>query len=311
MANITGDGNFTRKLNQALNSSLLSSLPAGVIEIFSALNTFLSITASIGNVLIFIALHKVTSIYPPTKLFFRCLAVTDLGVGLLAQPLYVTFMLTFFTNMSVNARRSILYTTRFSSWILCGVSILTTATISVDRLLALLLGLRYRHVVTLRRVRVVIICFWLVGAFFGSMIMFRFAIALKASTALLLVLLVISISCYTRIFFKLRHQEAQVRDHVPQGRANGGGNSLNIARYKKSVFSVLWVQLVLVSCYAPLTIAYVLSISRIETPVAGLVAETLVYFDSSLNPILYCWKIRAVRQEVKRTRRQHNCLNSF
>ena len=166
MANITGDGNFTRKLNQALNSSLLSSPPAGVIEIFSALNTFLSITASIGNVLILIALHKVSSIYHPTKLFFRCLAVTDLGVGLLAQPLYATFMLTFFTDMNVNARRSIWYATGVSSWILCGVSILTTAAISVDRLLALLLGLRYRHVVTLRRVRVVIICFWLVGAFF-------------------------------------------------------------------------------------------------------------------------------------------------
>ena len=117
-------------------------------------------------------------------------------------------MLTFFTNMSVNARRSILYATRFSSWILCGVFILTTSAISVDRLLALLLGLRYRHVVTLRRVRVVIICFWLVGTFFGSMIMFRFAIALKASSALLLVLLVISIYCYTSIFFKLRNQEA-------------------------------------------------------------------------------------------------------
>ena len=302
MANITGDGNFTSKLKQAL-----SSPPAGVIEFFLALNIFLSITASLGNVLILIVLHKVSSIYLPTKLFFRCLAVTDLGVGLIAQPLYVTLRLTFFTNMNVNARRSILYATRVSSWILCGVSILTTAAISVDRLLALFLGLRYRHVVTLRRVRVFIICFWLVGAFFGSMIMFRGNIARKASSAFLLVLLVISISCYTRIFFKLRHQEAQVRDHVPQGRANGGGNSLNIARYKKSVSSVLWVQLVLVSCYAPWSIVCVLSVAGIRNCVAWLVAETLVYFNSSLNPILYCWKIRAVRQEVKKIRRQLNC----
>jgi len=49
-------------------------------------------------------------------------------------------------------------------WRLCGVSILTLTAISVDRLLALLLGLRYRHVVTLRRVRVVIICSWFIGA---------------------------------------------------------------------------------------------------------------------------------------------------
>ena len=82
MANNTGDGNFTSKL---------SSPPAG-IEFLSTLNIFLAITASIGNALILIALHKVSSIFPPTKLFFRCVAVTDLGVGLVVQPLYVTII---------------------------------------------------------------------------------------------------------------------------------------------------------------------------------------------------------------------------
>ena len=52
--------------------------------------------------------------------------------------------------------------------ILCCVSVSTSAAISVDRLLALLLGLRYRHVVTLRRVRVVIIFTWFNGASLGS-----------------------------------------------------------------------------------------------------------------------------------------------
>ena len=53
----------------------------------SALNIFLSITASLGNALILVALHKVPSIHPPTKLLFRCLAVTDLCIGLIVQPL--------------------------------------------------------------------------------------------------------------------------------------------------------------------------------------------------------------------------------
>ena len=163
MANITGDGNFTSKLNQ-----VLSIPPAGMIEFFSALNVFLSITACLGNALILIALYKVSSIHPPTKLFFRCLAVTDLCVGLVVQPLFVTLRLADFTNMNVNARRSILNTGRVSSGILCGVSVLITTAISVDRLLALLLGLRFRHVVTLRRVRVVITCFWLISASVGS-----------------------------------------------------------------------------------------------------------------------------------------------
>ena len=56
---------------------------------FSALNIFLSITATLGNALILIALHKVSSIYPPRKLFFRCLAVTDLEVGLIVSTTIV------------------------------------------------------------------------------------------------------------------------------------------------------------------------------------------------------------------------------
>ena len=48
--------------------------------------------------------------------------------------------------------------------LLPAVSLLTSAAISVDRLLALLLGLRYRHTVTLRRVWVALVCFWLISA---------------------------------------------------------------------------------------------------------------------------------------------------
>jgi len=187
MTNITGDGNFTSKLNEALGAP-----PEGIIEFLSALNIFLAITAFIGNLLIFVAPHKVFSIHPPTKLFFRCLAVTDLGVGLIVQPLHVTIISRTSPLIKMNVH-SVFYVHRamqVCSWCLCGVSLLTSTAISVDRLLALLLGLRYRHVVTLRRIRVVIICFWLICASAGSIRMWRRDIALKEGSAVLIVSLV-------------------------------------------------------------------------------------------------------------------------
>ena len=105
-------------------------------------------------------------------------------------------------------------------------------------------------------------------------------IARKLASALLLTLLVISIYCYTRIFCKLRDQQALVQNHVCQRQANGGGNSLNIARYKKSFSSVLWVQLALVACYAPWGILDVLFVSAgIDNYVAWRVTVTLIYFN--------------------------------
>ena len=210
MANITGDGNFTTKQNQASQA-----LIEGILEFISALNFFLSITAFLGNVLILVALHKVTSIHPPTKFFFRCLAVTDLCVGLIVQPLFATIILSRVTKVSEN----VVYSTSFYlalSLIVCGISVLTTTAISADRLLALLLGLRYRHVVTLRRVRVVIICLWFIGASLGCLVIISIDFALKGGSAFVLFCFLISILCHSKIFFKLRHQQAQVQNHVSQ-----------------------------------------------------------------------------------------------
>ena len=303
MANITGEGNYTSKLNQAL-----SAPPPGIAEFFSALNIFLSITAAVGNVLILIALKNVSSIHPPTKLFFGCLAVTDLCVGLIAQPLYATFIMSRIIKINVNVLYYVFKIYGASGFILCGVSTLTSTAISVDRLLALLLGLRYRHVVTLKRVRVVITCFWLIPASTALLWVWRTDITSKANSVGLTLCLITSLFCYTRIHLKLRHQQAQLQNNVPHGQQNGGGIPLSIARYNKTVSSIMWVQLALVACYVPWGIVVVLEANGIEHEVAWIPTLTLVFLNSSLNPILYCWKIREVKQAVKGTIRQVYCF---
>lgn len=298
MANITGIGNLTSKLNQAPGAP-----PWSTRAFIAAFNIFLSITACLGNALILVSLRKVSSIYPPTKLFFLCLAVTDLSVGIIVQPVYATLIMSPLIKINVDEVFIMSQVRDTLSWVFCGASILTSTAISVDRLLSLLLGLRYRYVITLRRVRVVIICFWFVCALLGSIRIFRNDIAIKAVSTLIPLSLITSIFCYTRIFLKLRHQQVQTGPH---GQANRD-IPLNIARYKKSVSNILWVQLTLVACYGPWGIAVVLYVNGIGNDVTWLVTETLIYLNSSLNPIVYCWKIRTVRQAVKQTIRQLYC----
>ena len=195
MANFTAEGNYTSKLNQALSAS-----PPGILEFFSALNIFLSITAAVGNVLILIALKNVSSIHPPTELFFRCLAVTDLCVGLIVQPLYATYIMSRVIKMNVNVLFYVSKVTGAAGYVLCGVSGLASTAISVDRLLVLTLGLRYRHVVTLKRVRIVITCLWLIAVTSGWLRVWRIDITYKGFTLGIIVCLVTSIFCYTRMW---------------------------------------------------------------------------------------------------------------
>ncbi|XP_022781305.1 melanocyte-stimulating hormone receptor-like [Stylophora pistillata] len=302
--------NFSSKVSHPV--SLVATYAA-----FASLNIFLSFTASLGNILILIALHKVTSIHPPTKLLFRCLAVTDLCVGLIIQPLFTVVLL----EGTVNSSNKLFFWgvvylfQEYSSLILCGVSLLTSTAISVDRLLALLLGLRYRHVVTLRRVRALIISFWVLTVAFAWCIFFQlFNISLLAYTVLTFISLIVSAISYAKIYFRLRHQllhvQGLVHEQQQQQQPPSGVVSipLNVARYKKTVSAIAWIQLGLFACYPPVCV-FLISLYLGDSFGGRFLTFclSLLYLNSSLNPILYCWKIREVKQAVKDTVRQLNC----
>ena len=306
--------------NTSNGASVIAKIPSGVWIFLIALNIFLSIFATLGNVLILVALRNVSSIHPPTKLLFRCLAITDLCVGLLGQPLYVyVWYITISLDIG-NRIVELVYVFVFIISVLVAVSILTSAAISVDRLLALLLGLRYRHVVTLCRVRVVIACVWFIAVSNASLfcvawILFHDKLELASLwtvRAFTIFSIIVSTFSYTKIFFTLRHQQAQVRDHVQPEQSSRVRSVLNIARYKKTVYSVAWIQFAMLACYGPyIVMVFLLQFGNIDDSIEIRIADEfslcLVFLNSSLNPVLYCWRIKDVRREVQNTIRKCLC----
>ena len=223
----------------ATETTSWSTLPAVIDIVYLALNIFLSITATVGNAMVLIALYKVSAIHPPTKRLFGCLAVTDLCVGFISQPLYTIFILRR-DDINKNDIKTFFHVYEFCFLVFFIVSVLTATAITVDRLLALLLRLRYRHVVTLRRVRVVIGCVWslavLYDAFYTAAKIFFLDINTMESfvctfVGLIIISIVISTFCYTKIFVALRHQQAQM--HAQPGQLNGARNRLNIERSRR------------------------------------------------------------------------------
>ena len=289
-----------------------STLQPGIAIFLSALNFVLSITAFVGNTLILVALYKVPSIHPPTKLLFRCLSVTDLCVGLFLQPLFATRILNSATKIISPGNLFYFIEANASlSFILCGVSVLTSTAINLDRLLALILGLRYRIVVTLKRVAVLVTCFWLIGLLFGMMGSFvSFRIALNGAIIWAILSLVASIFSYVKIFVKLRQHQGRVQDRLQQVQQNEGLPPINMQRYKRTVSNIAWVQMTMVVCYVPFIIATVLNRDTRDNDIAWNVSVTLLYLNSSLNPLVYCWKMKEIKQAVKNTVTQSCCLQS-
>ena len=277
-------------------------------------NVFLAFTATLGNTLILIALHRVSSIHPPTKFLLRCLAMSDFCVGVIAQPLFIAFLI----GLASGSWPILNLTLNFFNFFFCGFSVTTAAAISVDRLLALLLGLRYRHTVTLRRVRCLVVCLFLVViATSFTYSLSSWGIANSAGFVVVITSLFLSVFSHAKIFLKLRQHQAQARrqhvGHEQARQANGGGIPMNIERYKKIVSIIAWVQLALVLCYFPMFIFFGLAMATNWYRIGSffyVCAATVVYFNSTLNPILFCWKIREVRQAVKTTVKQIRCFSS-
>ena len=171
-----------------------------------------------------------------SKLLIGCLAATDLRVGLITQSLRTGYIMS-----PEHSKRcyyiKLLYES--ISAIFCAVSVFNLTAISVDRLLALILGLRYSQGVTLRRVWFLVVTVWR----FSTIILFlafnNFNIGINIAQIVLLSLCIgTSTFCYMKIFLTLRYHQTQAQCQVHQG-LNGGGIPLNITRCRKTVPSAL------------------------------------------------------------------------
>ena len=189
----------------------------GELIFLSVLNIFLSTTAFLGNTLILVALSKETSLHSPSKLLFRNLAITDLCVGIIAEPLLVAYLMSL-----VKQRWDICYELDYAGLaigaILCSVSLFTLTAISVDRLLALSLGLRYRQVATLRKAYISVIIMWVISVVIGAAMYPLDTVILHWSMFITISLcVVISSLCYTKIFVVLRRRKIRLEDSAFQG----------------------------------------------------------------------------------------------
>lgn len=301
---------MTEKFGDVICSSriLTNGTSDNLIYLTAACNIFLSITALLGNTVILMALRKETSLHPPTRLMLRNLATTDLLVGLFLVPLDVAYLLSV-VRRAWSLCRVAETVTFIVGYTLGPVSLWTAAAISFDRLLALKLAIRHTQVVTIKRTYAVIITFWVMSTVLSSLYVAESLVSFWYSHLTVASCLTISIPSYAMIFRWLRRQQTLVIHSNSRQQQQDKITTLRIARYRKTVSNVLWVQLALIVCYSPYGMASVLFFS---SPSSSLflpwqMTMCVVFLNSTLNPFLYCWKIREVRQAVKNTFNHSSC----
>lgn len=290
-----------------------SSFFVASLVFVSTVNVFLLFAAVVGNAMIVWALRGVTSIHPSSRTLFYSLAASDLSVGFIVQPFNLIYLTSTVTGNAALCFSTLPYFDVFG-FAMCGVSLLTTAEIGVDRLLALRLKLRYRQVVSLKRTRAVVIITWLVSFTAGLTSLWnRVAFNVLQIIGVFLSVAVSSFS-YAWIQVILRHRgKQQNQRHMAWEEASQsvstGGSFCNV-RFKKTVSTALSVYCALLLCFLPYMIVAALWAVYSGNEVVLIChafSLTLFYFNSAFNPVLYCWKIREVRSGVRGIFNHVNC----
>ena len=317
LTNFTEDENQKTCLEEYCSFEFSGEVRSLLISL-SVVMIILSIAAFLANTLILVALHKESSLLSPpfaSRVLYRNLAIADLCVGVIAEPMYIAYLM-FVVNKSYNNCHYTRVTCYFITSTLSALTFYTLTAISVDRLLVLSLGLRYRQVASSKRKVITVICLWIFSIVRASPYLWNPSIARQLDRILspLCITTTCTIFSHTKIFFSLRRNQIQVHTIASQGQSGQAISPLNTARYRKTVYSALWVQVTMVVCYVPVSIVVAMTPEKGPVPISLYLARqltvTLVYLNSSLNPLLYSWKIRVVRQAMKVTIRQLLCLAS-
>lgn len=129
-------------------------------------NAFVSYTAIMLNILTILALRKTSSLPKRLKTLLLSLAVSDLGIGLVVQPLHISRLaMELQTDTDRNSYHNICSAVHKTGVVFFYASFLGVSALTVDRFLAIRLHLRYNELVTHRRVVALTILIWLFNAF--------------------------------------------------------------------------------------------------------------------------------------------------
>ena len=237
------------------------------------------------------------------------MSVSDLGVGLVAQPLNIYVLVSnikffFKSYIDLDHYDAIFNAHRVVGNVLTYASFFSIVALSADRFLVIRLQLRYQDAVTHKRAIAGVISFWLLSAFLP---LFRFLEWLPEKKSFILfvtiqfICLIISGLFYFKIFLALRQHAAQVQN-VP-AECGERNEAVNAARERKAAFGVFYVYLTFVACYLPqISFNIAAKIIDIERPnleyKVNLHATNLLVLNSSLSPLIYCWKMRRIRQAM-------------
>ena len=172
--------------------------------------------------------------------------------------------------------------------------------LSIDSSLSITLHLRYQELVTSKHVIKAFVSIWISSGGTASL-----SVAVTSKSAIVIVIcglvgILFTTVAYVHIYRVLRYHQNQIHSQLQQQNTQ----AIELFREKKAPISAVHFYVIFVACYLPnscFTILFITDSSRISFWLAFHVTLLFVLLNSSLNPVVYCWRYREIRQIMKST----------
>ena len=266
------------------------------------MNAVLSPFAMAGNALILAAIRNNKSLRTPSYILIGGLAFTDFCTGLFAQPFYAVDR---YAEFKGNKKR---YCFAYRIANMAGpyfavITLFTITTMAMERWL----HVSNRSLLTVRRTVILFFLFLLLPIPYITM---RWLILENPSllpwSQLLtgfigLMCFLIMLVAYFKVFRIITLHRRRILDNANRG--------INLKKYTKSVYTILSILACFALCFFPhmvcvIVVGMVENYTEISASFVHLTA-TMLYCSSSLNPVLYCWRMKALRESVKGIMKQY------
>ena len=274
----------------------------------------LSPVAVVGNALVLAAIWRNPSLRTPSYILLAGLAFTDLSTGLIAQPFYVAMQMIYLTDPLLKA----VVNTPTSLIITAIASVSATYFIPMTTSIVTIMSIeRWLHMSRRSFLTVRLVCYAVAGLFLLQIpFVVHRVLSIHnnklylpqvdiASMSFLFFCLIVTSTAYFKVFRIIRSHQQQIQaTNLSQ---SSGQPAINFAKYKKSVFTVLFILVIFYVTFIPLVTAFGLSLffttnCKYKSVVRPFfkVAVVFSFLSSLLNPILYLWRLSDIRKEVTR-----------
>jgi len=292
------------------NSSTVSCIRLTDAEIAIA-NYFFTVLSIIVNLLTFplvillitlflATMRKKRSLQSMYNILLASIAGTDLAVGIGSQPVFVAKEIFRLAGGSLSVYCKLFIIQRVTTGCLCLLSLLHLALIVAERFAAMKYSLGYNSIVTKFRLTVAVVCCWIIMIFYwATWLLYKL---LFTPLVFIITSFLAMVYCHVSVYLTCRRHVIQIKSEQVSSDA-----ITKLLEERKAII----IAGVIIS-YLPGIISI---IAFRNSPFPALqrlsFSSEPFYFscfmlNSLLNPIIYCWRSKVIRQAILQLLRKEN-----